>query len=172
MTNPGRVAIIGVGNEFRRDDGVAYAVMTKLEERAKHTPLPPGTTIAACDGDPGKLVDMWNGVDLAIVVDAAHAHPGTPGKVHRLEMAKDKLWYSGNTSSHGLGLGESVELSRVLGRLPQHMIIYAGEGQDISMGPGLSPDVAAVVDPLVEKVEQEIARFRGASPKDGPRDGM
>ena len=35
-----RVAVIGVGNEFRRDDGVAWQVVARLKQRAERRPLP------------------------------------------------------------------------------------------------------------------------------------
>lgn len=35
------IAVIGVGNEFRRDDGVGWAVVARLKERAGDRPLPP-----------------------------------------------------------------------------------------------------------------------------------
>lgn len=40
-TRSARIAIIGVGNEFRHDDGVAWAVIARLRERAVGRPLPP-----------------------------------------------------------------------------------------------------------------------------------
>ncbi|WP_405653366.1 hydrogenase maturation protease [Streptomyces sp. NBC_00019] len=154
MKSRGRIAVIGVGNEFRRDDGVGWAVLSRLRER----PLPPGTRLATCDGDPGRLIGLWEGARLAVVVDAAHAHPGTPGRVHRLELDAELLPQPQTTSSHGLGLGEAVELARVLGRLPDHLVVYAVEGADSALGTGLSPAVADAVEPLVKAVEAEIAR--------------
>lgn len=35
-----RIAIIGVGNEFRHDDGAAWAVIARLRERADGRPCP------------------------------------------------------------------------------------------------------------------------------------
>ncbi|MCX5336696.1 hydrogenase maturation protease [Streptomyces sp. NBC_00140] len=154
MKSRGRTAVIGVGNEFRRDDGVGWAVLSRLRER----PLPPDTRLATCDGDPGRLIGLWEGARLAVVVDAAHAHPGTPGRVHRLELDAELLPQPQTTSSHGLGLGEAVELARVLGRLPDHLVVYAVEGADSALGTGLSPAVADAVEPLVKAVEAEIAR--------------
>jgi hydrogenase maturation protease len=115
---------------------------------------------ATCDGDPGRLIALWESAALAVVVDAAHAHPGTPGRVHRLELDAQRLDGPRTTSSHGLGLGEAVELARVLGLLPDHLIVYAVEGADGSFGTGLSPAVAAAVDPLVTAVEGELARHQ------------
>ncbi|WP_329296806.1 hydrogenase maturation protease [Streptomyces pseudovenezuelae] len=155
-----RIAVIGVGNEFRRDDGVGWAVLDRLRERATERPLSPGTVLATCDGDPARLIGLWEGAGLALVVDAAHAHPGTPGRVHRLELDAGQLAHPPTTSSHGLGLGEAVELARVLGVLPDHLVVYAVEGADSALGTGLSPAVAAAVEPLVRAVESEAARHR------------
>ncbi|MDC0765386.1 hydrogenase maturation protease [Streptomyces sp. HD] len=158
MNIRGRIAVIGVGNEFRRDDGVGWAVLARLRERAVDRPLPPDTDLAACDGDPGRLIGLWAGARLAVVVDAAHAHPGTPGRVHRLALDAGVLAQPSATSSHGLGLGEAVELARVLGLLPGHLVVYAVEGAESELGTGLSPAVAEAVEPVVRAVEEEIAR--------------
>lgn len=158
MRSRGRIAVIGVGNEFRRDDGVGWAALARLRERAETRPLPPDTELATCDGEPGRLIDLWEGARFAVVVDAAHAHPGAPGRVHRLALDAGVLTQPSSTSSHGLGLGEAVELARVLGLLPERLIVYAVEGAESELGTGLSPAVAGAVEPLVEAVEEEIAR--------------
>ncbi|WP_369213306.1 hydrogenase maturation protease [Streptomyces flavofungini] len=157
------IAVIGVGNEFRRDDGVGWAVVDRLRERAAERPLPKGSVLATCDGDPARLIGLWEGADLAVVVDAAHAHPAQPGRVHRLALDAAGPHRPPTTSSHGLGLGEAVELARVLGRLPGRLVVYAVEGADSSLGRGLSARVAAVLEPLVESVEDEIVRYRDAA---------
>jgi hydrogenase maturation protease len=160
MSTRTHIAVIGVGNEFRRDDGVGWAVVELLRKGAEAGALPPGTVFATCDGDPGRLIALWESAALAVVVDAAHAHPATPGRIHRLELDSGHLDRPGTTSSHGLGLGEAVELARVLGLLPDRLIVYAVEGADGSFGTGLSPAVAASVDPLVSAVEDELARHQ------------
>ncbi|MEV5976662.1 hydrogenase maturation protease [Streptomyces sp. NPDC052114] len=162
-----RIAVIGVGNEFRRDDGVGRAVIARLRARAAGRPLPPGTVLATCDGDPARLIGLWEGADLAVVVDAAHAHPARPGHVHRLSLDADRPLPPPTTSSHGLGLGEALELARVLGRLPGRLIVYAVEGADDALGTDLSPAVAQVVAPLAEDVESEITRHRDAAARGG-----
>ncbi|GAA0415267.1 hydrogenase maturation protease [Streptomyces luteireticuli] len=163
MTESPRIAVIGVGNEFRRDDGVGPAVVARLRERAADRPLPPGAALASSDGDPGRLIGLWEGTELAVVVDAAHAHPGHPGRVHRVDLDRRAARHTGAASTHGLGLGEAVELARALGRMPGHLIVYAVEGADRSLGTGLTEAVAAAVDPLAERVEADIARHRDAA---------
>ncbi|WP_199547237.1 hydrogenase maturation protease [Streptomyces sp. N35] len=158
-----RIAAIGVGNEFRRDDAVGWATIARLRERAESRPLPPGTVLATCDGDPVRLISLWEGTDLAVIVDAAHTHPGSPGRVHRIAMEADLLERPSATSSHGLGLGEAVELARVLGRLPGRIVVYAIEGADHSLGTGMSPAVEAAVEPVTRSIEDEITRHRDTS---------
>ncbi|MFE7329669.1 hydrogenase maturation protease [Streptomyces sp. NPDC057565] len=153
-----RIAVIGVGNEFRHDDGVGWVVVAQLAERAEERPLPSGTALLACDGDPARLITLWEETDLAIVVDAAHAHPRHPGRLHRLKLDGGRLSQTGSaTSTHGLGLGDAVELARELDRLPKQLVVYAIEGANNSLGTGLSVPVAAIVEPLTERIAKEVA---------------
>ncbi|MFD7665150.1 hydrogenase maturation protease [Streptomyces sp. NPDC059788] len=176
---PPRIAVIGVGNAFRHDDGIGPAVVRRLRERALDRPLPPSVTLVDCDGETGRLMSLWEGAELAIVIDAAHAHPGHPGRVHRFDH-EGPYAHRAATSSHGLGLGEAIELSDVLGRLPGRLIVLAVEGADTTLGTGLTHAVAAAVDRLAETVEAEITahkddRARNASRRVGggsrPADG-
>ncbi|MFE6285295.1 hydrogenase maturation protease [Streptomyces sp. NPDC057877] len=163
MRTHGRVTVTGVGNEFRRDDGVAWAVLARLRERSRQRPLPPGTEPATCDGDPGRLSALWEGTHLAVVVDPAHAHPGTPGRGHRLGLGAGALARSAAPSSHGPGLGAAVELARVPDPLPERRVGCAVEGAGSALGTGLSPAVADAVAPLAEAAEAEIAPDRDTS---------
>ncbi|ARZ66700.1 hydrogenase maturation protease [Streptomyces albireticuli] len=154
-----RITVIGVGNAFRRDDGAGPAVVARLRERTAHGGLPAGIRLVCCDGEPGRLIGLWEDAGLAVVVDAAHAHPGHPGRIHRLELDGCAAWQAGTASSHGLGLGEAVELARALDRMPRRLLVYAVEGADGSLGTGLTSAVAAAVGPLTERIEQEITHY-------------
>ncbi|GCD95838.1 hydrogenase maturation protease [Embleya hyalina] len=158
MRAGGRVVVVGVGNEYRRDDGVGWAVVARLAERVTRSACRADVVLRTCDGDPARLITLWDAADFAVVVDAAHAHPGHPGRVHRLELdARQLPRGGGSTSSHGLGLGEAVELARVLDRLPGRLVVYAVEGADHSLGSGMSGPVAAAVEPVTRRIAQEIA---------------
>lgn len=154
--------MIGVGNEFRRDDGVGPAVASLLRERTDSRGSLPDTVVSVCDGDPARLIGLWAGAGLAVVVDAAHARPASPGRIHR--VALDAVWLGqpATTSSHGLGLGEAVDLARALGQLPGRLVVYAVEGSDSSPGTGLTPAVAQAVEALADAVEDEVVRHRAA----------
>ena len=78
---------------------------------------------------------------------------------HRYQVAVDALTgvVDGAASSHSIGLGDTVELARVLGRLPARLTVLAVVGRDFGFGTELTAEVAAAVPELVERV-REIVR--------------
>lgn len=131
----GRTVVIGVGNTYRRDDGVGPAVVTLL--RRRHLP---GIELATTLGDTAELIELWTGAGLAIVVDAVVTEGRRIGAVHCLSL-ESRLGLGDPVSSHGLQLGEAVELARALGRLPDRLEFFAIEIADAGHGAGLSDAV-------------------------------
>ncbi|MGV9246005.1 hydrogenase maturation protease [Streptomyces sp. NPDC003710] len=173
VTASAGAAVIGIGNEYRRDDGVGNALITLLGERATVRPLPQGTVVQECDGDPGRLIGLWENRDLAVVVDACFPSPARPGRIHRWCPAPDAplCWATaGRHSTHGLGLVETVHLARMLGRCPGRLVVYAVEGADRSLGAGLTAAVAEAVRPLAERIEAELVQFVEAARRGGAAD--
>jgi hydrogenase maturation protease len=149
------VIVIGVGNELRRDDGAGPAVISELRSRSlQHV------TLAVSDGEPTRLIGLWAGADLAIVVDAA---PGTPGRISETD-AIDGI--RSGTSSHSLGLGVAARLGEVLGKMPAMMRVYIIEGTDFGFGPGLCPRIAQAVTEVADR----IAAFARSTPEPGGTD--
>lgn len=148
-----RTAVIGVGNEFRHDDGVGPEVARRVAALNL-----PDVAVATTDGEPARLLELWAGTDVVVIVDAVRNDPGDPGRIHELVVDRPLPGPSGSASSHGLGLGEAVELAVALGRMPRRMVVLAVEGTDFSQGVGLSPHVAAAVDRLVEDAAREAGR--------------
>ena len=146
----GRVVVIGVGNEFRRDDGAGPAVIRRLLLRAPHD-----VELMTCDGEPTRLIETWAGAPLAIVVDAVRAEPPHPGSLHRLVLVRP-LGGTQAASSHGLGLDDAVALALALDRMPGRLIVHAVEAGNLAQGTGLTPAVAAAVDALAEAVMRDI----------------
>lgn len=151
MSGP-QAVVIGVGNEYRRDDGIGPAVVDQLEKLCL-----PEVSVAQCDGEPTALLDLWSGVDLAIVVDAVLCEPSAPGRVWRTTV--DTLRGRTRTaSSHALGIPDAWPLGRALGRLPRDLVVIAVEAEQLDLGVGLSGPVAAAVPDIVSAVLGELAR--------------
>ncbi len=149
--------VIGVGNEFRRDDGAGLAVVAKLRDLA-----PPGVELVTMDGESTRLIEAWTGAALAVVVDAVRAEPPQPGTVHRFVVNRPGARGSGATraaSSHGLGLDDAISLALALDRMPGRLIVHAIEAADLTQGPGLTPPVAAAVGVVAAAVLADLSPY-------------
>ncbi|WP_280492372.1 hydrogenase maturation protease [Nocardia asiatica] len=151
MTEPWAV-VIGVGNDYRSDDGVGSAVALRIEELRI-----PGVLVTVSDGEPTSLLDAWDGVDLAVVIDAVRCEPSIPGRVRRTDI--DLLRRAGTTAStHTLGIQDALPLGRALGRLPGAIVVIAVDVASLELGVGLSEPVAAAVPRAVTAVVGELRR--------------
>jgi hydrogenase maturation protease len=143
-----RRIVIGIGNRWRTDDGIGPAVAEAVAGRRL-----PGVDVIVLDGEPGRLLDAWDGADVAVVVDAMRVGYA-PGHVEILDAG---LPFGAQGSSHGLGLAEALALGRRLDRLPGRIAVLAVEGADFSYGDQLSPAVGVAVEPATELVCDLVA---------------
>ena len=148
----GSAVVIGIGNEFRRDDGAGPAVLARLHGR-----VPRGVELLVTDGEPAGLIEAWAGALLAVIVDAVRAEPAVPGRLHRLVLHQAGAAEVRPVSSHGLGLDSAIGLAQALDRMPGALIVHAVEAADLGQGPGLTPPVAAAIDTLANAVLHDLA---------------
>ena len=145
----GDVLVIGIGNAFRRDDGVG------LEVAAEITRLHlPGVRVTTGIGEPASMLDAWTDADLAIVVDAAINPSGTPGGIRRWTPGEDPGPVV--VSSHMFGVAQAYSLGEALGRLPRRLVVLTVTVADISHGDTLTTAVASAVPRMVEAVRAEL----------------
>lgn len=153
------------------------AVVARTRElMADRTSAPTGVLasslrVVECAG-PADLVDLWDGIRRAIVVDAVRTSDGElPGTVLVLRTGPGRPplpgrpWGgTGPGGTHALGLAEAVELARALDRLPVDLTVIGvavdatnGEAANaFRAGAGLSPEVAAAVDSVADTVLREL----------------
>jgi hydrogenase maturation protease len=149
----GVTVVIGVGNEWRGDDGAGLAVARRLSGR-----LRAGVRVLEREGEPTALLDAWSGTDEAIVVDAVDSG-AAPGTIHRLDARREPLpaeLFRGST--HALGLAGAVELARALRRMPARLLVYGIEGESFAAGCGLSPEVERAVDEVAAELSERLAQ--------------
>ncbi|GFG76262.1 hydrogenase maturation protease [Mycobacterium botniense] len=144
--------IIGIGNTYRRDDGVGPVVAAAVGEQKL-----PGVRVVAGIEDPLSLLEVWPGAALAVLVDAAVASPPAPGRIHRI--AAGEVTAPGGLSTHDLDIAGALALGRALGRAPERLVLFTVEAADTSHGIGLTPPVAAAVPQVVGAIMAEIGGF-------------
>jgi hydrogenase maturation protease len=151
--------VIGVGNPFRRDDGVGPAVVQMLRDRD------PDAHLITCDGEPTRLIDLWSAARLAIVIDAVRAEHGWVGRIYRLSARHPTPTRSGIAASHAADLGDAVALARALDLMPGTLLLYAVQVDDVRPGVGLSPAVEATARRLADEIATLIAHRTAITPE-------
>jgi hydrogenase maturation protease len=141
--------VIGLGNRLRGDDAAGLEVATIVGRQA------PQASVVTCEREPSDLIDLWDGVPLAIVVDAVEG--GKPGDLHRMELEPSSAlpvdWpLSRTASTHALDLPQVVGLAQSLGRLPQRLVVLGIAGEEFVTGGPLSTGARAGVEAAVRAV--------------------
>lgn len=150
-----RVRIIGIGNDYRRDDGAGREVARRLRHSAS-----PDAEILEETGEGASLLETWRGAERVILLDAVRSGAAA-GTIHRIEAQTDPLpAFFSRRSTHAFGIAEAVELARALNQLPPSLVIFGIEGERFDAGVGLSPAVEKAVAEVSARVRQEIADFQ------------
>ena len=143
--------VIGLGSEHRGDDRSGLEVVRALRDRVRGA-----ARLVEGPADATALLDLWEGREWVIVVDAVRSGR-PPGAVVRLEVAPGEVpGPLGATSTHGLSLADAVELSRSLGRLPARLTIFGIEAEELGVGDRMTPAVAAAVQEVCGRVLDEL----------------
>ena len=142
---PPRIAVLGLGNLMRADDGVGIHAIRKLIDNRL---VPPGVEVI----DGGTLgLDLLPRVEefthlLAIDAIDFGAPPGALSRLANLDL----LTLPVGKSAHLLGFSDLLCALRLLGRKPCEVVLLGVQPQSIDWGVTLTPIVAAALDDLLE----------------------
>jgi hydrogenase maturation protease len=146
--------IIGVGNEYRHDDGVGAEVVRRIDKLSL-----PQVRVLQHSGEGASLLEHFREADLVIIIDAAQSE-SSPGAVHFFDAGNSPVpgdFF--NYSTHAFSVAEAVELARALNKLPSRLLIYGIEGADFSAGIGLTEAVQVSVDTVVERITNDLKQM-------------
>lgn len=145
------ILLIGVGSEYRSDDGAGLGAIRALKAREL-----PDTLVIESPSDGAELMELWKPADKVILIDAVSSG-GVPGTVYRFDAHSQPIPASLSfLSTHTFGLAEAIELARALHLLPQYLVVYAIEGHNFTLGTGLSCEVEKAVQEVVNKITCEV----------------
>lgn len=149
-----QVLLIGVGNEFRNDDGLGVYVARELRRRFRQEVR----IIEEC-GEGTALMSAWSGATHVLIVDAISTNE-LAGTLHRFDAVHNtipKRMFA--SSSHQFGVAEAVELARELNELPETLTLYGIEAESFEAGIGLSESVVRRIPDLIHLVEHDIEQL-------------
>lgn len=150
-SNATRQIVIGIGNQYRSDDGVGIVIARRIRHWTDRF------RVVEASGEGASLMEVWADQDHVVVVDAVRSG-SAPGRIHRLDANAVSIPSEFfNYSTHAFSIAEAVEMARALGTLPKRLVIYGIEGKSFAAGTSLSPEVANVVDQVVDQVSRELS---------------
>jgi len=155
-----RVLVAGAGNIFLSDDAFGVEVARRLAD----IPVPDGVEIADVGIRGVHLAyQLLDGYDLLILVDALQ-RGGEPGTVYLIEPDLDAAAPVGGgdpgqppVDAHGMTPDAVFATLKSLGGTVGKALVVGCEPADLSEGIGLSPVVAAAVQPAAETVLDLLA---------------
>ena len=147
------ILIIGVGNEYRRDDGVGIEVARRIAALNL-----PQVRVMEHSGEGASLLECLAEADQVVLIDATQSG-STPGMLHFFDAATSPIpgeFFS--YSTHAFSVAEAVELARTLRRLPNRLLIFGIEGSDFAYGLGLSAEAQKAANTVVERIAEHLER--------------
>jgi hydrogenase maturation protease len=145
------ILLVGIGNEFRGDDGAGLYIVRQLK-----TFDWPGVSSKEESGEGFRLMEVWREFNTVFIFDAVSSG-AKPGTIFRFDarqnpLPKDFFCYS----THAFGVAEAVEMARALYQLPPDIFIYGIEGKNFESGGALSPEVTEAAQEVLERVRHDI----------------
>ncbi len=142
--------LLGIGNRFRSDDGLGPYVVEQINKKKIDD-----IVARELNGDFTNIIDRLGNYQELIVVDVSIAGQKT-GSYKVIDYSKEGLptdW--AQSSTHGLGIAEGLQLASVLGVLPDKVIIYAVEAGNFNPGNQLSPEVLKAANTVITEIEKQ-----------------
>ena len=156
MGNPPMTVVVGIGNDFRRDDGVGLYVARLVREISIES-----IKIVIGIPDGYALMETWSVSSKVYVIDST-VSGALPGYIYRFDALRENIptdIFTGY-STHSINLVQAIELARTMNRLPDSLIIYGIEGGDFSPGPQLSPEVERAARATSECIVNELKKSK------------
>ncbi|GIK17546.1 MAG: hypothetical protein BroJett003_25100 [Planctomycetota bacterium] len=149
----GRTVILGGGRWSMGDDQAGLRVAERLRAM-----LPPDVRVVA-DENPGvALLSAADPLDHLVIIDAApadDAHPaGTYTVVDRNRLIETA---AEGGSTHQVGVRVGLTILAALGTLPRRVSMFALFGRNFRRSLQMSPEVAAAVEAVAERIVQEVS---------------
>jgi hydrogenase maturation protease len=119
MSETGRILVMGVGNPMMRDEGAGPRTVELIMGAFQ---FPPHVEVMDCGTMGYSILNVMQGIDHLIVIDALRDPDLEPGAVVRLEpqdFAANQVLHS----LHDVRLPEVLQAAELIGRAPQTVAI-------------------------------------------------
>ena len=157
INGAGRKIVMGLGNTLNKDEGLGVHALALLQEKlAARAP-----EVEFLDG--GALgLNLLPWVEEAshlLVLDSMVSRFSLPGQV--MELAKDEipLYRNIKMSDHQITFQEVLGLAKFRDHFPEYLHLVGAQPVDMSIGYGISPEIAAVMPEILERAERVLREW-------------
>lgn len=166
-----KIAVIGLGNTLRRDDGIGIAILESLLASHKTSPVRKKFSNGASGIDylnfgiaSFDLLHRIRNYDTVLLIDGINASlPCGALKIFELEKIEYDLKDT-VTSSHELGLKDMLELYKKLD-IKTKVYVAGIQVEDVSFGEGLTEALKARCDDIAKQVSDFVERLIACHPR-------
>ncbi len=156
MTGALDTVVIGLGNVVLSDDGLGVHAVNRLRERYEL-----GDGVELVEGGTAGLLLLPYLADArrVIIVDAIDLG-ATPGSLVRLDGKDWASAFEVRMTPHDVGLVDLLGAAQLSGAWPEQLVLHGAQPSWTAIGTELSEAVAAALDPLIDAIAADLARWR------------
>ena len=146
------ILVMGIGNILLQDEG---AGVRAVEEFARRYETP--ASVELLDGGTSgiELLQHIQGRSALVLIDVVRN--GEPyGTLSRFEGDAVPSLFQNKISPHQLGLSDLLATARLLGSMPEKVILYGIEPKTIETGLEMSAEIAGNIGRLTDLIADEI----------------
>jgi len=146
------ILVLGLGNSIMTDDGFGVKVVNTLSSRYHFhgkISLIDGGTLGL------DLLPHLEEVESLLIVDALDMRD-KPGSIFRLEGEEVPRAFASKLSVHQMGLQDLLAVAELQGHVPTRLVVWGVQPESIEMGTELTATVESAVEPVVQKVLEEL----------------
>lgn len=152
--NSATTVVLGLGNLIHSDDGVGVHAVQRLQKDCRvpaDVQLLDGGTLGLM------LLNHVGGARRLLVIDAVDV--GAPAGTVVCLRSEELRGIAGSGSVHQLGFADLLAALRITGQEPEEVVVLGIQPESTNLGASLSPQVAAVLEDVVEAAVAQVAKW-------------
>lgn len=149
-----KVLIIGVGNILLGDEGFGPHLVDELEKDT----LPEGVDLLDAGVATLDLASLVNGYRKLIILDTIRAG-GRAGDLYKFRPEDIKQKKTIGLSLHQGTLLEAIDMMKLTGDVPEDIVIFAVEPENIKMKIGLSKKIRDKISEIKRCILNEVTSY-------------
>jgi hydrogenase maturation protease len=146
-----KILFIGIGNEYRSDDGIGLMIARNVRERHLLS-----VRVKEESGEGAALMEAWRGYTTVMIADAVSSG-AKPGTIFIIDAGKNNLPAKFfHYSTHAFSAAEAIELAREIKILPPRLLVYGIEGANFTAGVTISHGVQESARRVLEQIVKKV----------------